>query len=87
MPKVHLSTEDADNMDIYVLVSKLDKNDEALLNPNISLKTILLFYFGPFGVLKASYRHINENQIMHSSYPSTRSRGAPDRFVDYGSSV
>ncbi|KAJ5901248.1 hypothetical protein N7504_007241 [Penicillium tannophilum] len=86
MPKavLYMSTEDSDDMDIYVLLRKLDKNGKPLLNLNIPWKNApinsfdeldpkdhhnLLFYFGPFGVLKASHRHIDESQSMHSQYP------------------
>jgi predicted acyl esterase len=86
MPKavLYMSTEDSDDMDIYVLLRKLDKNGKPLLNLNIPWKYApidsfdeldpkdhhnLLFYFGLFGVLKASHRHIDESQSMHSQYP------------------
>lgn len=86
LPKavLYMSTDVSDDMDVYVLLRKLDKNGKALLNLNIPWKNApinsfdeldpkdhhnLLFYFGPLGILKASHRHIDESMSIHPQYP------------------
>lgn len=86
LPKavLYMSTEDSNDMNIYVLLRKLDRNGKPLLNLNIPWKHApiksfdelepkdhnnLLLYFGPTGVLKASHRHIDPNMSMHPQYP------------------
>ncbi|KAL4810489.1 alpha/beta-hydrolase [Aspergillus unguis] len=86
LPKavLYMSTPDADDMNIYVLLRKLDKNGNPMLNLNIPWKNApinsfdeledkdkhnLLFYFGPLGILKASHRQIDESKSMHPQYP------------------
>lgn len=86
MPKavLYMSTEDSDDMAVYVVVRKLDKNGKAMLNLNIPwdhalIKSFdqldpkdhhnLLFYFGPLGILRASRRHIDPSRSIHPNYP------------------
>ncbi|KAF7173651.1 hypothetical protein CNMCM5623_005889 [Aspergillus felis] len=86
MPKavLYMSTNDWDDMNIYVLIRKLDRNGKALLNLNIPWSHaptksfdgvdpkdhhILLFYFGPLGILRASRRHIDPSMSIHDQYP------------------
>lgn len=81
---LYLSTNDWDDMNIYVLIRKLDRNGKALLNLNIPwshapMKSFdeldpkdhhnLLFYFGPLGILRASRRHIDPSMSIHPQYP------------------
>ncbi|KAM0415969.1 hypothetical protein ACHAPT_013068 [Fusarium lateritium] len=86
LPKavLYMSTEDSDDMNIYVLLRKLDRNGKPLLNLNIPWKYApikcfdeldpkdhqnLLFYFGPMGILRASRRHIDWSRSIHQQYP------------------
>lgn len=86
LPKavLYMSTPDADDMNVYVLLRKLDKNGKPMLNLNIPWKNApinsfdeldpkdhhnLLFYFGPMGILKASHRSIDQTKSMHPQYP------------------
>lgn len=86
LPKavLFMSTEDSDDMNVYVLLRKLDSQGKPMLNLNIPWKNApitsfneldpkdchnLLFYVGPMGILKASRRHIDEKNSLHSQYP------------------
>ncbi|CAG7564486.1 unnamed protein product [Fusarium equiseti] len=86
MPKatVFMSCPDHNDMDVYVLLEKLDANGEVMLNLNIPWKGIpkqsfeemdakekieVVIYRGPMGVLRASHREIDENKSMHPHWP------------------
>lgn len=86
LPKavLYMSTQDYDDMNVYVLLRKLDRNGNALLNLNIPWKNApitsfteldpkdhsnLLFYHGPTGVLRASRRHTDPSMSLHPQYP------------------
>lgn len=86
MPKavVHMSCPDYNDMDVYVLLEKLDANGEVMLNLNIPWKGIpkqsfeemddkekieVVIYRGPMGVLRASHREIDESKSMHPHWP------------------
>jgi len=86
LPKavVYMSCKDLDDMVVYVLIRKLDKNGKAMLNINIPWSAApynkmeeipdsdlsnLMIYFGPTGVLRASHRKIDASKSMHEQYP------------------
>ncbi|CAF3623779.1 unnamed protein product [Fusarium graminearum] len=86
MPKavVYMSCPDYNDMDVYVLLEKLDANGEVMLNLNIPWKGIpkqsfeemddkekieVVIYRGPMGVLRASHREIDESKSMHPHWP------------------
>ena len=86
MPKatVYMSCPDHNDMDVYVLLEKLDANGEVMLNLNIPWKGIpkqsfeemdakekieVVIYRGPMGVLRASHREIDESKSMHPHWP------------------
>ncbi|KAJ4011032.1 hypothetical protein NW752_007430 [Fusarium irregulare] len=86
MPKatVYMSCPDHNDMDVYVLLEKLDANGEVMLNLNIPWKGIpkqsfeemdakekieVVVYRGPMGVLRASHREIDESKSMHPHWP------------------
>lgn len=86
LPKtiLYVSSEQADDMDIYVLLRKLDANGVTMLNLTIPWNSIepssvdeipkrkdsdLLLYMGPKGILRASHREIDESRSIHPNYP------------------
>lgn len=86
LPKaiVYASCQELDDMVLYVLIRKLDKNGTEMLNLNIPWKAApykkmadipvdelsnLLLYFGPLGVLRASHREIDPSMSIHPQYP------------------
>jgi len=86
MPKavLYMSCDDADDMDIYVLIEKLDKDGKPMLNLNIPWKGIpvksfdeftreqqteVVLYKGPCGILRASHRAIDWDRSMHPNWP------------------
>ncbi|EKJ71661.1 hypothetical protein FPSE_08107 [Fusarium pseudograminearum CS3096] len=86
MPKavVYMSCPDYNDMDVYVLLEKLDANGEVMLNLNIPWKGIpkqsfeemddkekieVVIYRGPMGVLRASHREIDDSKSMHPQWP------------------
>jgi predicted acyl esterase len=81
---VHVSCDSADDMDIFVLIRKLDKDSNGMLSLNIPwhaapVKRIadiadkdmsdLILYVGPVGMLRASHRAIDKSKSMHPQYP------------------
>jgi predicted acyl esterase len=81
---VHVSCDEADDMDIFVLIRKLDKNGNGMLSLNIPwhaapVKRIadikdkdmsdLILYVGPVGMLRASHREIDRSKSMDPQYP------------------
>ncbi|KAL4732787.1 hypothetical protein ACLX1H_001807, partial [Fusarium chlamydosporum] len=86
MPKavLYMSCPDYNDMDVYILLEKLDVNGEVMLNLNIPWKGIpkssfeemdakekieVVVYRGPMGVLRASHREIDEGKSMHPHWP------------------
>jgi len=86
LPKavLYMSCDDFDDMVIYVLIRKLDKDGNAMLNVNIPWSKVpyekmsdipqsdysnLMIYFGPLGILRASHRAIDASKSMHPQYP------------------
>lgn len=86
LPKavIHVSCDDLDDMVLYVLIRKLDREGKEMLNLNIPWKAAphkkmadipvnelsnLLLYFGPLGVLRASHREIDSSLSIHPQYP------------------
>lgn len=86
LPKavIHISCDELDDMVVYVLIRKLDKNGEPMLNLNIPWSAApykkmadipvkelsnLLLYYGPLGVLRASHREIDSSKSIHPQYP------------------
>lgn len=86
LPKavLYMSCDDMDDMIIYVLIRKLDRDGNAMMNLNIPWKAApykkiadipkeemsnLVLYFGPLGVLRASHREIDPSKSIHPQYP------------------
>ncbi|KAI1343288.1 Alpha/Beta hydrolase protein [Xylariaceae sp. FL0016] len=86
MPKavLYMSCDDADDMDVYVLIEKLDKDGKPMKNLNIPWKGIpvksfdeftpeqsteVVLYKGPVGILRASHRAIDPEKSMHPNWP------------------
>ncbi|GKU22558.1 unnamed protein product [Fusarium langsethiae] len=86
MPKavLYMSCPDYNDMDVYIMLEKLDVNGEVMLNLNIPWKGIpkssfeemdtkekieVVVYRGPMGVLRASHREIDESKSMHPHWP------------------
>lgn len=76
--KLYMSCLDTDDMDVYVVLRKLDKDGHPLLHINIPLQSLpagttekdvpdvnIFKYVGPNGRLRASHRRLEQN-----SYPS-----------------
>ncbi|KAG0646971.1 Cocaine esterase [Hyphodiscus hymeniophilus] len=72
--KLYMSCTDTDDMDVYVIVRKLDKDDRALLHINIPMESLpegtteddipqlnIFKYSGPNGRLRASHRGIEQD--------------------------
>lgn len=81
---VHVSCDEADDMDIFVLIRKLDQNGQGMLSLNIPWHAApvqriadiadkdmsdLILYVGPVGMLRASHRAIDRAKSMHPQYP------------------
>ncbi|KAH7127928.1 Alpha/Beta hydrolase protein [Dactylonectria estremocensis] len=86
LPKavLFMSCPDYDDMDVYVLIEKLDTKGEVMYNLNIPWKSIpvssfdemkpeekteVVLYRGPLGILRASHRKIDEARSMHPHWP------------------
>ncbi|KAL2273997.1 hypothetical protein FJTKL_03714 [Diaporthe vaccinii] len=86
MPKavLYMSCPDHDDMDVYVMIQKLDKQGNQMNNLNIPWKglpiksfdefkpeqeTEVVLYKGPVGILRASHRAIDEEKSMHPHWP------------------
>ncbi|KAL3484677.1 Alpha/Beta hydrolase protein [Aspergillus germanicus] len=81
---LYMSCPDSDDMDVYVMIRKLDTNGDPMLCLNVpwssikpksiteipqEMATDLLVYKGPVGILRASHREIDATQSMHPNYP------------------
>lgn len=86
LPKavLYMSCDDMDDMIIYVLVRKLDRDGNVMMNLNIPWEAApykriadipeeemsnLVLYFGPLGVLRASHREMDPSMSIHPQYP------------------
>jgi predicted acyl esterase len=86
LPKavLNMSCDDLDDLVVYVLIRKLDKNGKAMIAINIpwsyapypdaasipeSDYSNLMIYFGPTGILRASHRKIDSSRSLHPQYP------------------
>lgn len=68
---LHMSCTDSDDMDVFVIIRKADKNGQVLRNVNVPLHELglsseenveginSLKYIGPSGILRASHRKID----------------------------
>ena len=81
---LYMSCDDYDDMDVYVLIEKLDKDGKPMLNLNIPWKGIpvksfdefkphesteVVLYKGPVGILRASHRAFDSERSMHPNWP------------------
>ncbi|KAH8900666.1 alpha/beta-hydrolase [Thozetella sp. PMI_491] len=86
LPKavLYMSCPDHDDMDIYVMIEKLDVSSKPMKNLNIPWKGIpiksfdefkagqeteVVVYKGPLGMMRASHRAIDEARSMHPNWP------------------
>ncbi|KAJ9139379.1 CocE/NonD hydrolase [Pleurostoma richardsiae] len=81
---LYMSCDDHDDMDVYVMVRKLDKSGNPMMAINCPWSAIppntieeipedktsdILLYTGPLGVLRASHREFDLSKSMHPNYP------------------
>ncbi|KAH6854054.1 Alpha/Beta hydrolase protein [Chaetomium sp. MPI-CAGE-AT-0009] len=81
---LYMSCDDYDDMDVYVLIEKLDKTGKPMMNLNIPWKGIpvtsfdeftaqqsteVVLYKGPVGILRASHRAFDAEKSMHPNWP------------------
>lgn len=81
---LHVSCDSHDDMDIFVILKKLSSTGEPLLCLNVpwagvpvksieeipsDIRTEVILYTGPTGVLRASHREIDESKSMHQNWP------------------
>jgi predicted acyl esterase len=86
LPKaiVKISCNEANDLDVFVIIKKLDKDGKRLLALNVPWsrapvkamdhiqdkdKSDLILYPGPVGMLRASHREIDHTRSMHPQYP------------------
>ncbi|KAJ5777725.1 hypothetical protein N7520_000971 [Penicillium odoratum] len=86
LPKavLYMRCEDLDDMDVFIVLSKLSASGEQLLNLNIPWtnlpvskishipekeRTEVILYQGPTGILRASNREIDPSRSMHPNWP------------------
>ncbi|KAL4923719.1 CocE/NonD family hydrolase [Aspergillus undulatus] len=81
---LYMHCNEHDDMDVFLVLSKLSASGELMLNLNIPWKglpvssiaqippdkrTEVILYQGPTGILRASHRAINERKSMHPNWP------------------
>ncbi|AEO69966.1 uncharacterized protein THITE_2091470 [Thermothielavioides terrestris NRRL 8126] len=81
---LYMSCPDHDDMDVYVLIEKLDAGGRPMLNLNIPWRGIpaksfdeftpeqsteVVLYKGPVGILRASHRAADPARAMHPNWP------------------
>lgn len=81
---LYMSCPSYDDLDVYVILKKLSASGETLLNLNVpwsgvpvnsiaqidmSLRTEVILYTGPIGILRASHREIDRSKSMHPCWP------------------
>jgi hypothetical protein len=79
-----MSSQTADDMDVYVIFKELYASGEQLLSLNIPLmnippksiseissdkRTEIILYTGAVGMLRASHRQIDSSKLMHQNWP------------------
>jgi predicted acyl esterase len=86
LPKaiLYMSCDDHDDMDVFLVLSKLSASGELMFNLNIPWKglpvstideipadkrTEVILYQGPTGILRASQRAIDTSKSMHPNWP------------------
>ncbi|EFQ30149.1 X-Pro dipeptidyl-peptidase C-terminal non-catalytic domain-containing protein [Colletotrichum graminicola] len=86
LPKavLYMSCADHDDMDVYVMIQKLDRDGAQMKNLNVPWKGIpvktfdefkreqeteVVLYKGPVGILRASHRAVDEARSMHPHWP------------------
>jgi predicted acyl esterase len=82
--KMYMSCTDTDDMDVYVILRKLDKENNALLHLNIPMESLpagttekdipnvnIFKYMGPNGRLRASHRRIEQDPELSAEEAST----------------
>ncbi|PWY80310.1 alpha/beta-hydrolase [Aspergillus sclerotioniger CBS 115572] len=86
LPKavIYMSCDDEDDMDVFVIIRKLDRQGKKLVALNIPWsrapvratdeiqdkdKSDLILYPGPVGMLRASHREIEPSRSIHPQYP------------------
>lgn len=81
---LYMSCEDHDDMDVFVILRKISAKGEPMLCLNIpwdglpvktfeeipdELRTEVILYKGPTGILRASHRAIDDSKTMHMNWP------------------
>lgn len=81
---LYMRCDELDDLDVYVILEKLSASGERLLNLNIpwdnlpvnsiaeipdNLRTEVILYTGPTGILRASNREIDHSRSMHPNWP------------------
>ena len=82
---LHMSSPDHNDMNIYIMLRKLDKNGHPLSHvccpmerrqikdfydiPAKDLTQGIMFFSGPIGMLRASHRHIDRSKSTHENIP------------------
>lgn len=81
---LYMRCDDYDDMDVFLVLSKLSASGELMFNLNIPWKglpvssidqippdkrTEVILYQGPTGILRASHRAINSGKSMHANWP------------------
>ncbi|KAF9892293.1 hypothetical protein FE257_002070 [Aspergillus nanangensis] len=86
LPKavLFMSCDALDDMVVFVLIRKLDKQGREMINVNIPLEAApvstveeiprdeysnLTLYYGPTGILRASHREVDPLRSLHPQYP------------------
>ncbi|KAL4750550.1 hypothetical protein BDW72DRAFT_213324 [Aspergillus terricola var. indicus] len=81
---LYMHCDEHDDMDVFLVLSKLSESGELMFNLNIPWKglpvssiadipsdkrTEVILYQGPTGILRASHRAIDESRSMHPNWP------------------
>ncbi|KAK4569464.1 hypothetical protein LTR86_003227 [Recurvomyces mirabilis] len=81
---LYMSCDDLDDMDIFIMLRKLDKDGQPMLALNVPWEglpvtefdqipredaTEVILYAGPTGILRASLRAIDWDKTMHENWP------------------
>jgi len=81
---LYMSCDDLDDMDIFIMLRKLDKDGKPMLALNVPWEglpvkeledipkegaTEVILYAGPTGILRASQRAIDWDKSMHENWP------------------
>jgi uncharacterized protein len=81
---LYMSCPSSDDMDVYVMIRKLDADGKPMLCLNVpwssigpnsfegipdEMATDLIVYKGPVGILRASHRAVDHDRSLHPNYP------------------